>query len=81
MSLNTVGRFSLWLPVIVAVLLPQPALAYIGPGVGLGAVAVAFALVFGFGLLIVGLVWFPLKRALKRKRKTRTDGSQDVQAE
>ena len=77
MSMISLRSVGFWVLAATSVLLPQPALAYIGPGVGLGAVAVALALVFGFGLLIVGLVWFPLKRALKRKRK----GPQDMRAE
>ena len=52
---------------------PGPAMAYIGPGVGLGALAVAVALIVGFALLIVGLIWFPLKRRLKH-RQNRTTG-------
>ena len=43
-----------------------PAFAYIGPGAGLGAFAVILALGAGLLLLIVGLVWFPLKRLLKQ---------------
>jgi len=50
------------------VLLPGPALAYIGPGAGLGAIAVTAAVAFGLLLLVVGLVWYPLKRLLKRNR-------------
>lgn len=45
-----------------------PAAAYIGPGAGLGALAVVLALGAGVLLLIVGLVWFPLKRMLKQKK-------------
>lgn len=43
----------------------SPAAAYIGPGAGLGAIAVTVALMLGGLLLIVGLVWFPIKRMLK----------------
>lgn len=45
-----------------------PAAAYIGPGAGLGAFAILLALGAGVLLLIVGLVWFPLKRMLKKKK-------------
>ena len=45
-----------------------PAAAYIGPGAGAGAIAVALALAAGVLLLIVGLVWYPLKRLLKRRK-------------
>ena len=64
----------------VVVLLPGPALAYIGPGAGLGAVAVTIALVVGVLLLGIGLLWYPLKRLRKTRaaaaaHTNRSDGS------
>ena len=57
------------LPVIFFLaILPGPAAAYIGPGAGLGAFAVVLALGAGLLLLLVGLVWYPVKRMMKRKR-------------
>ena len=47
---------------------PNPAFAYIGPGAGLGAIAVTIALLLGVFLLVMGLVWYPLKRMLKKKK-------------
>jgi len=62
------------------VVLPCPALAYIGPGAGLGAIAVTVAFLVGLLLLVIGLVWYPLKRLLTRKKGPakggRTDGSE-----
>jgi len=58
--------------------LPNPAFAYIGPGAGLGAIAVTFALIFGLALLIVGLVWYPLKRRLKRMKKGTEIGDENT---
>ncbi|SIS94962.1 hypothetical protein SAMN05421759_10799 [Roseivivax lentus] len=76
------ARFGPWLLALAAIAIPQSALAYIGPGVGLGAIAVALSLVVGFALLIAGLVWFPLKRALKRRRTTTADvAGQDGRSE
>lgn len=43
------------------------ALAYIGPGAGLGGLAIAIALVLGVLFLVVGLVWYPLKRMLRTR--------------
>ncbi len=57
----------------VAVLLPSPALAYIGPGAGLGAIAVTVALIGGVLLLGVGLLWYPLKRMRKAKASGNAD--------
>jgi hypothetical protein len=53
----------------------SPAHAYIGPGVGLGAIAVTIALVLGVLFLLVGLVWYPLKRFFKGKDKSDPDNS------
>jgi membrane associated rhomboid family serine protease len=47
-------------------LTPGLAMAYIGPGTGLGAVAAFFALIAGVVLAIVGFLWYPLKRLLKK---------------
>lgn len=60
-------RFKFLSALLFAALLPGQAAAYIGPGAGLGAIAVTVALGLGILLLIVGLVWYPLKRLLKGK--------------
>jgi flagellar biogenesis protein FliO len=55
-----------------AILLPAMAHAYVGPGAGLGSIVVILALTLGFLLLIVGFLWYPLKRLI-RGRKTKPD--------
>lgn len=50
------------------VALSTPAYAYLGPGAGLGAVGALVAIVLGVLLLLVGFVWYPIKRMLKKKR-------------
>lgn len=61
--------------------LPTSAAAYIGPGAGLGAIAVTVALALGLVLLLFGLVWYPLKRVLKRAKGGAADADlpQDAQ--
>ena len=54
--------------VLLLVLLATPAFAYIGPGAGLGALFTLGAVIVGGLLLIIGFVWFPLKRALRKKK-------------
>ena len=68
--LRYISQMACLLLASILILLAGPAAAYIGPGAGLGAIAVVLALVAGFLLLLVGLVWYPMKRLLKR-RKTR----------
>jgi len=57
------------LSILIAVY-PHFAFAYIGPGAGLGALGTAIALLAAVILLVVGFVWYPLKRFL-RNRKSR----------
>ena len=46
-----------------------PAAAYIGPGAGLGAIGTVIAVIGAILLMIVGFVWYPVKRLLKRGKK------------
>ena len=57
------------------VVLPDHALAYIGPGAGLGGIAVAIALLLGVLFLVIGLVWYPLKRYLRTRSGDPASGS------
>ena len=53
---------------LAAVTMPGLAQAYIGPGAGISAIGAALALVAAVFFAIVGFVWYPVKR-LMRKRK------------
>ncbi len=55
--------------------LPDHVLAYIGPGAGLGAIAITIALGLGVLLLLIGLVWYPLKRLLNGRTEEAVSGS------
>lgn len=72
--LSTPPRRAAVTAILLAGLMPAPAWAYIGPGAGLGAIAVTLALGLGVLLLLVGLVWYPLKRALKGRKRDRDAG-------
>lgn len=54
----------------LALVSAHPAEAYIGPGAGVGAIALTVALVLAVVLLVVGFLWYPLKRMLRGQRKT-----------
>ena len=52
---------------LICFLLYSPlALAYIGPGLGAGMVATVLGLLVGLMMLLVGIVWYPLKRLFRR---------------
>ena len=43
-----------------------PAQAYIGPGVGAGLIATVMGILTAIALAIVAIVWYPIKRLLRR---------------
>jgi hypothetical protein len=47
----------------------DPAFAYIGPGAGVSAIGTVITLFFAVILTIVGFVWYPVKRLLKRRSR------------
>jgi uncharacterized membrane protein YidH (DUF202 family) len=53
-----------------AFLMPSTATAYVGPGAGLSAIGSLLALIAAVVLAVVGFLWYPLKRIM-RKRKNR----------
>lgn len=55
-------------------LVPAMAQAYVGPGAGLGAIAVTLAVLLGIVLLVVGFLWYPLKRMLRARASKAKDG-------
>lgn len=52
-----------------AMLLPTPGFAYVGPGLGLNAIGMVLGLLFAIFMLVLGTVWYPLKKAWKSFRK------------
>ena len=48
--------------------LPTDAYAYIGPGAGISAIGSLLALLGAVFLAIVGFLWYPIKRLVKRKK-------------
>ena len=57
---------------------PAMAHAYIGPGMGLGVVASILGLVAVFFMVLVAMIWFPLKRKLRQRREARTASLPDA---
>ncbi|HET9068126.1 MAG TPA: hypothetical protein VFN28_05745 [Amaricoccus sp.] len=57
---------TLLLAVAVLGLLPETALAYVGPGAGLTAIGTLLAFLGAIGLALVGFVWYPVKRLIRR---------------
>jgi uncharacterized membrane protein len=62
---------------IILVLAPSVAYAYVGPGAGITAIGSLIALVGAVLLAVVGFVWFPIKRMLRARaaRNTASDSA------
>ena len=66
------NRLTSWVATLfVGIVLSNPALAYIGPGAGLSAIGTFVAVIGAFLLLIVGFVWYPVKRLLRGRKATK----------
>ena len=46
-----------------------PFFAYLGPGMGGGVIAAIFGIIAAFFLGLWGILYYPIKRALKNKKK------------
>lgn len=60
---------------------PELLHAYVGPGVGLSAIGSVLAFIGAIFLLIVGFLWYPIKRLLKRRQKPDEDVAADPGAQ
>jgi len=55
------------LALYLALALPEPAQAYIGPGAGITAIGTVIALIGAILLAIIGFLWYPIKRLLRKR--------------
>ncbi len=57
------------LPLAVSV----PVFAYIGPGIGVGVIAIVLGFVASIVLALFAVVWYPLKRLFRSRKKRQPD--------
>jgi len=50
--------------------------AYVGPGLGLGVLGVLLGGIAAVLLAVVGIVWYPAKRLLKKSRAARNEADE-----
>jgi hypothetical protein len=50
--------------------------AYVGPGLGLGAIGAILGALLAVIMSIAGVVWYPVKRLLKKKKEAAAKNSQ-----
>ena len=57
----------------IALTVPGVAHAYIGPGLGAGAIAAVIGVFGSIFLALFAVIYYPVKRALKRRRAAASD--------
>ena len=57
----------------------SPLFAYIGPGMGGGVIAAIFGIIAAFFLGLWGILYYPIKRALKNKKLKKKISSKNGQ--
>jgi hypothetical protein len=62
---------------VLAVGIIGPASAYVGPGAGLTAIGVVVAMIATVFLAVVGFVWYPVKRFLRKRRPPWKSGDRE----
>ena len=61
------------LVLLLVLFLCAPAHAYVGPGAGVSAIGAIFALIGGVFVSILGFIWYPVKRLLKKRKRADDD--------
>jgi hypothetical protein len=56
---------------IVFCLITTSSFAYLGPGIGSGVIAASIGVVIAIFAALFGLIWFPVKRLLKKRKEKR----------
>lgn len=67
------------LALLALILQTQAAHAYIGPGLGLGTIAVVLGVIGSVFLAVFAVLWYPIKRMLKKKKAPDNISSQQAQ--
>jgi hypothetical protein len=55
--------------------------AYVGPGLGIGTLVVILGVIGSVFLALFGLIWYPIKRMFKKRRRSSESGKQEDQSQ
>ena len=69
---------SMILPLVILLVLmaPDQADAYVGPGLGAGTIGVILGIIGSLFIALFAIIWYPLKRLLKKKKKQNQETQQ-----
>lgn len=66
------------LVLLIFIVLTGDAHAYVGPGLGLGVIGAIISGILAVLLAIVGVIWYPLKRILKKKQAASDSKKEEI---
>ena len=61
---------------IIFCLITTSSFAYLGPGVGSGVIAATIGVIVAILAALFGLIWFPVKRLLKKRKDKKIQQNQ-----
>ena len=80
-----IQKFALFVTLLLSVTFAGPAWASVGPGAGLSAIGSALALIAAVLIAIIGFVWLPARRLIRkiraRSQQAECDASEEDKAE
>ncbi len=59
------------------VIFEVPSYSYLGPGLGGGIIAATLGIILAIFAAIFGIIWFPLKRYLNKKKEKKASASKE----
>ena len=63
---------------LIFILMTTTSYAYLGPGIGGGIIAATVGLVVAILIGLIGLIWFPLKKLFKKRKKNKNIEKREV---
>ncbi len=63
---------------LIFILMTNTSYAYLGPGIGGGIIAATVGLVVAILIGLIGLIWFPLKKLFKKRKKNKNIEKREV---
>ena len=69
--------FKLILSSTIFCLITTSSFAYLGPGVGGGVITATIGIIVAVFAALFGLIWFPVKRLLKKRKEKKEQHQQD----
>jgi len=56
---------------VLIIIFPNYANAYVGPGLGAGTIGVILGIVGSLFIALFAIIWYPLKRLFKKKKESK----------